>query len=276
MMKLLSSIAKNIITLAIVCSSIASANARDLRVVASTVGPDRYADGTMARVDEYYALVWIKDGYSFKGFKRDVALVDQDNNKIVSILPLAKHDKNGNAFCPTTLYIIAEKLMPQYDGGSFMLVMLNSYQPEDQSILENQKYKFCVSGWVETQTSGKYTYSSTGTKTYTPIRVGTTSSTKDSVAAYIDVSSNVDTNAIIKKVCLDNRQNIVFLVSGTSKSRFYGIAAGPEPDKCTSIVNAGSLMRGRRGNLRIKIPIASCQNYYRLVSYSEEELSEDK
>jgi hypothetical protein len=60
----------------------------DSAVVFSTVGPDKYADGSTVLDGELYALVWTSDGV-FDGFSADGKAVDE-KDKIVIVAPLAK------------------------------------------------------------------------------------------------------------------------------------------------------------------------------------------
>lgn len=66
----------------------------------SSVGPDKYADGTTVLDGEIYALVQSTD---FKGINADGSLVDPVNDKILFAAPLAK-----DGHCKTVVFTLAE------------------------------------------------------------------------------------------------------------------------------------------------------------------------
>ena len=55
----------------LVCATLAHGNMQDKLARFSTPGPDRYADGTIVRDGECYALVWSPAGTAFYGFNAD-------------------------------------------------------------------------------------------------------------------------------------------------------------------------------------------------------------
>lgn len=71
----------------------------DSAIVFSTVGPDKYADGSTVLDGELYALVWTKDGV-FEGFSAD-GKANDEKDKILIVAPLAK-----NGRCPKVMFQI--------------------------------------------------------------------------------------------------------------------------------------------------------------------------
>jgi hypothetical protein len=71
----------------------------DAAIVFSTVGPDKYADGTTVLDGESYALVWTKDG-AFEGFSADGKVLDE-KDKVLVVSPLAKDGR-----CPKVMFQI--------------------------------------------------------------------------------------------------------------------------------------------------------------------------
>ena len=69
----------------------AMAGQDNLLATFSTQGPDRYADGTVVKDGESYALVWTKAGATFAGITvTGEAAGDQDLNRVLCVAPLAK------------------------------------------------------------------------------------------------------------------------------------------------------------------------------------------
>ena len=69
---------------------VASAAQDDALLAFSTIGPDKYADGTVVADGEHYALVWVKTGEEFKGFKADGTVVDGQTSRLIGTFPRAK------------------------------------------------------------------------------------------------------------------------------------------------------------------------------------------
>lgn len=90
-------------TLSIVFSvlvfSLYANSVEDAAIVFSTVGPDKYADGTTVLDGESYALVWTKDG-AFEGFSADGKVLDE-KDKVLVVSPLAKDGR-----CPKVMFQI--------------------------------------------------------------------------------------------------------------------------------------------------------------------------
>ena len=63
----------------------------DALLAFSTRGPDRYADGTSVLEGEVYALVWVRNGFEFKGVDMNGAAVDAENT-VQGSVPLISKD----------------------------------------------------------------------------------------------------------------------------------------------------------------------------------------
>ncbi len=68
---------KNLVALVVAALSLVAV-ADKVTLKFATKGPDRYADGAVVLEGEYYALVWVKDGVTFKGFNADGTLAGHD------------------------------------------------------------------------------------------------------------------------------------------------------------------------------------------------------
>ena len=69
------------------CAAAFANSVDDARISFSTVGPDRYADGSTVLDGECYALVWSNDG-NFDGFAADGECIDPAD-RIVLAAPIA-------------------------------------------------------------------------------------------------------------------------------------------------------------------------------------------
>ena len=89
----------------------------------STKGPDRYADGTVVKDGECYALVWTKTGATFAGITvTGEAAGDQDLNRVLCVAPLAK-----DGHCREVVVEVNTVVADQYAGaGTFSLHLLDT------------------------------------------------------------------------------------------------------------------------------------------------------
>lgn len=95
----------------------------DALITFSTVGPDKYADGTVVKDGENYALVWLKKDATFGGFKADGTLVDdQADARLLCVFPRAE-----NGRCKETFVQIDSLLVKALgETGDFKLFLLDT------------------------------------------------------------------------------------------------------------------------------------------------------
>lgn len=89
----------------------------DSAIVFSTLGPDKYADGSTVLDGELYALVWTSDGV-FDGFSADGKAVDE-KDKILIAAPLAKDGR-----CPKVMFQIPKVNAATY--GKFEVFLMDT------------------------------------------------------------------------------------------------------------------------------------------------------
>ena len=89
----------------------------------STKGPDCYADGTVVKDGESYALVWTAKGATFAGITvTGEAAGDQDLNRVLCIAPLAK-----DGHCREVVVEVNKVVADRYAGaGTFSLHLLDT------------------------------------------------------------------------------------------------------------------------------------------------------
>lgn len=91
-----------------------------------TMGPDKYADGTMVKEGEFYALVFLKEGAKFAGFNADGTLVDAENAEVLAMGPWAKSWTSMGVGCPPHNIQPEAEEAAKYAGGSLRLFVLDT------------------------------------------------------------------------------------------------------------------------------------------------------
>ena len=94
----------------------------------STKGPDCYADGTVVKDGECYALVWTHTNAVFQGITVDgKAVGSQDENRVLCIAPLAK-----DGHCREVVVEVNKVVADLYAGsGTFSLHLLDTRKAAD-------------------------------------------------------------------------------------------------------------------------------------------------
>lgn len=107
--------------LAALAAVAATADVDNVRITFQTPGPDRYQDGAKVLDGEFYALVWVADGASFRGFKADGALVATEGNALIAQGPAAKGGR-----LPLCKAEVTSAQAVTYANGSFKVVLLDT------------------------------------------------------------------------------------------------------------------------------------------------------
>ena len=98
----------------------ATAAIDDALLAFSTVGPDKYADGTTVLDGECYALVWTKAGATFGGIAADGKPV-AETDKVVLVAPMAK-----DGHCPNVLFQIDSATVDELADGTYGVYLLDT------------------------------------------------------------------------------------------------------------------------------------------------------
>ena len=98
----------------------ATAAIDDALLAFSTVGPDKYADGTTVLDGECYALVWTKNGATFGGIAADGTAV-AETDEIVLLAPVAKGGR-----CPYVLFQIDSATADRLADGTYGVYLLDT------------------------------------------------------------------------------------------------------------------------------------------------------
>ena len=86
----------------------------------STLGPDCYADGTIVRDGECYALVWSPAGTSFSGFNADGTPVSS-SDRVVLAAPLAQGGR-----CRDVIFQIPAAEYAELEGGEWTVCLVDT------------------------------------------------------------------------------------------------------------------------------------------------------
>ena len=97
----------------------------DALLAFSTVGPDKYADGTTVLDGECYALVWTKNGATFGGIAADGTAV-AETDEIVLLAPVAKGGR-----CPYVLFQIDSATADRLADGTYGVYLLDTRVAEN-------------------------------------------------------------------------------------------------------------------------------------------------
>ena len=98
----------------------ATAAIDDALLAFSTVGPDKYADGTTVLDGECYALVWTKNGATFGGIAADGTAI-AETDEIVLVAPVAK-----DGHCPNVLFQIDSAKADALADGTYGVYLLDT------------------------------------------------------------------------------------------------------------------------------------------------------
>lgn len=102
------------------CSAFAYGSMQDTLARFSTPGPDRYADGSIVRDGECYALVWSPAGTVFSGFNADGTPVSA-TDRVVLAGELAQGGR-----CPEAIFQIPASVYEELEGGEWAVCLVDT------------------------------------------------------------------------------------------------------------------------------------------------------
>ena len=102
------------------CSAFAYGSMQDKLTRFSTPGPDRYADGSVVRDGECYALVWSPAGTAFSGFNADGTPISS-NDRVVLAGELAQGGR-----CPEAIFQIPASVYEELKGGEWAVCLVDT------------------------------------------------------------------------------------------------------------------------------------------------------
>ena len=102
------------------CSAFAHGSMQDKLARFSTPGPDRYADGSIVRDGECYALVWSPTGTAFSGFNADGTPISS-TDRVVLAGELAQGGR-----CPEAIFQIPASVYEELEGGEWAVCLVDT------------------------------------------------------------------------------------------------------------------------------------------------------
>lgn len=111
-------------------ATVARAALDDVVVTFWSLGPDCYADGSPVMEGDIYALVWVRDGFTFAGFQADGTLADPANCIVLFAPTNARTkmygDKKGGCCLPGTLFQVPNWWHETHRDGRYEVVLLDT------------------------------------------------------------------------------------------------------------------------------------------------------
>ncbi len=201
-------------------------DASNLLVTFSTLGPDRYADGSTVRDGERYALVYVRG--TFGGIAADGSAVEADD-AVVAVLSRAEKGR-----CPTTVFQVPSDLAKTLTGGSYAVYLLDTrLAPTDAGTVRlaatDAQTGLPTAIAATTEVATKIAATS-----YTGARATGVATAQDAVATAVPADAP---QPIIKSIRVEGA-HVYITVAGTIPSLQYNVAGGETPDSLTPGVGA--------------------------------------
>ena len=121
----------------------------------STLGPDCYADGTIVRDGECYALVWSPKGSTFAGFNADGTTVSSAD-RVVLVAPLAV-----NGRCRDSLFQISAEEYAELAGGVWAVCLVDTRMANGVPAGASNNAPLRVNRWGQVKNEVKISTAST-------------------------------------------------------------------------------------------------------------------
>ena len=210
----------------------------------STKGPDCYADGTVVKDGECYALVWTKADASFEGITvTGEAVGDQNLNRVLCIAPLAKGGR-----CPDVVVEVNKVVADLYAGaGSFSLHLLDTRRADG------------TPGGVEAGVNGFSAAQEFKLSAVEQLQSGV--ATNAELAATATILPDTIPQPKIKSIEVKN--GIVRLtVARTSKMVRYGVSSGTTPGELAADATFAPKDGDDTGDIVIEAPAKGTSGFF--------------
>ena len=235
---------KILMMLAMAATSAALAGQDNLLATFSTKGPDCYADGTVVKDGESYALVWTKAGAAFAGITvTGEAVGDQNLNRVLCIAPLAKDGR-----CPDVVVEVNKLVADLYAGaGTFSLHLLDTRKADG------------TPGGVEAGVNGFGAAQAFTLSASQQLQSGV--ATNAALAATATVLPDSIPQPKIKSI--EVKDGIVRLtVARTSKFVRYGVSSGDTPATLTADSDFAPQDGNDAGDIVIEAPAKGTSGFF--------------
>ena len=226
-------------------SAAAFAGMNNVLVSFSTVGPDKYADGTTVVDGECYALVWTPTGSAFAGINADGTAAG--DSKVAIAAPVAKDGK-----CPPVTFQIDE----EYAKANFPDGTWGVY------LLDTRRFKTDADGVIIKDESGNPEVDSVGGKIVNGFGAVQTLSSGNMTSASADASVSAVTTSVAPDKAADLKindikfigDNVYIYVSGSLSCLQYGLQTGDKPDNLSEAADGKAQYGNDNGDMIIVTP----------------------
>lgn len=214
------------------CAGTLLAGMNNVVIQFSTVGPDKYADGTTVMDGECYALVWTPDGATFGGINSNGdAIGENDKGQKCTVAVKAPIAIGGK--CPNVQFQIDETYAEKYyPNGTWGVYLLDTRKFATKEVTDTVDGKKVTQTQIEIDSTGKKIATGVGGSVsgYGQVvaNVGRTLSSagaKDGVVQSIPAGIQPPTIRDFKVI---NGMAYLYL-KNTSSAVSYGVAAGQNP-----------------------------------------------
>ena len=147
------------------CAGTLLAGMNNVVIQFSTVGPDKYADGTTVMDGECYALVWTPDGATFGGINSDgEAIGENDKGQKCTVAVKAPIAIGGK--CPNVQFQIDETYADvNYPGGTWGVYLLDTRKFATEEVTVTVDGKEVKQTQVKVDSTGKKVATGVGSTT---------------------------------------------------------------------------------------------------------------
>jgi len=212
----------------------------------STKGPDRYADGTVVKDGESYALVWTRTGATFAGITvTGEAAGSQDDNRVLCVAPLAKGGR-----CPDVVVEVNKVVADLYAGaGTFSLHLLDTRRADG------------TPGGLEAGVNG---HGSAGEFTLSASSTASGMQSQSANATLAATASVLPASIPQPKIkSIEVKDGIVRLtVERTSKLVRYGVSSGAAPDAMAADSDFAPQDGDDAGDIVIEAPAKGASGFF--------------
>ena len=226
-------------------STAAFAGADDALITFSTKGPDKYADGTVVKDGENYALVWVKTGAEFGGFTAQGKLVDEENNFLLGVFPRAKDGR-----CADTFVQINRSFADAYGAaGDFSLYLLDTRSADKTAVADSKDLS-----------RGVQSYGAVATLEVTGAQIKTTTAESAGEAATASALPSGILPPVIKNAEVKDGMFVVTVEQTVPYIR-YNLAGGETPEAADKAGIAEAPKAGdAKQTIELKYPIKAGEN----------------
>jgi len=221
-----------------------------------TMGPDKYADGTLVKEGEFYALVFVKNGAEFAGFNADGTLVNAETSEVLAMGPWAKNWAKVGVGCPPHNIQPEADEAAKYEGGSLRLLVLDTRTPNGLPavVAEGATKPAAINGYGE------------ATNTKFDVK-GVSTFVEPGKQAKASLATAVPPQAAQPKITGIRVENgyAYIKVANTESYLQYNVATGAKPGEFKNLKAAEQPQQGAPGKeIELKVPVTEGGKFFKI------------